>query len=404
MLLPQHIIHLYISGFSFYEKGNAIVSNDISVLRQKLLIFLFTLIIFVPFILTNRVVGENTERRTLAVFPNLYNEDGKMNTQYLSQFEEWFNDHFGLRRMAIETNGWIHLDLLGVSTTDEVIIGEDNWMYLSKTVPIVNNSSLYSEYQLNCIRAKLIDIKNYLAEKDITLMVTIIPLKERLYPDYFPSYYYKACDESCYDQIMSILDDLEIQHVDMKRELSNKASESEEYLYLRTDEHWTMTGAFYGYQSIISELSNEYPNMTPYEQNDYQIEKIEVTNGSTINKLGVTLPFKYREYSQHYLPRFELPYSVDNYEYNYDGFYHYIKTTSVDNRKPKLLMLRDSFTGDEDEDERWQMWRFLSLHFSCAEYYWTYDFESVKDIIDETKPNVVIIEAFELYESQLFGI
>lgn len=49
----------------------------------------------------------------------------------------------------------------------------------------------------------------------------------------------------------------------------NLAVHSDEYIYFRTDHHWTQRGAFYGYQAFVECLGEKKPSLSDYEKTDY---------------------------------------------------------------------------------------------------------------------------------------
>lgn len=44
---------------------------------------------------------------------------------------------------------------------------------------------------------------------------------------------------------------------------------SDEYIYFRTDHHWTQRGAFYGYQAFANSLGEQKPVLSDYKKTDY---------------------------------------------------------------------------------------------------------------------------------------
>jgi hypothetical protein len=70
--------------------------NKASRIFDNLLIATFIIGLFLPLVLTHNRKESATEKRKLAEFPEL-KWDQKSMTKFPSQFESFFNDHFGLR-------------------------------------------------------------------------------------------------------------------------------------------------------------------------------------------------------------------------------------------------------------------------------------------------------------------
>ena len=66
-------------------------------------ILAFFAMILVPLSMTNLKNGKISvdEKRKLASFPEIHNEDGTWNKNYTANFENWINDNIGLRSKMV---------------------------------------------------------------------------------------------------------------------------------------------------------------------------------------------------------------------------------------------------------------------------------------------------------------
>ena len=69
-----------------------------------------------------------TENKELSELPKIEDEHG-ININYLGELGNYFQDHFAFRQQMVSANAAIYGKLFGASTTDQVVIGKNNWMY-----------------------------------------------------------------------------------------------------------------------------------------------------------------------------------------------------------------------------------------------------------------------------------
>ena len=74
-----------------------------------------------------------TENKKLSELPKIKDENG-ININYLGQLGDYFQDHFAFRQQMVSANASIYGKIFGASTTDQVLIGNNNWMYYTGTL------------------------------------------------------------------------------------------------------------------------------------------------------------------------------------------------------------------------------------------------------------------------------
>lgn len=129
-------------------------------LKKMKIIFIlcFIIMISIPMMCVNRIQGKvsETEKRTLAQFPNFINEgDGKFNHNFPQEFNSWINDNIGFREFFGKINAKINYNLMESSPSNSVHIGKDGWLFYTND----NNIEIASgEYLLD--EKILLEIKN----------------------------------------------------------------------------------------------------------------------------------------------------------------------------------------------------------------------------------------------------
>ena len=130
-----------------------------------------------------------------------------------------------------------------------------------------------------------------------------------------------------------------------------------EYLYYRTDHHWTTLGAYYGYLAWAKQQ-----NVTPWEQEDFQIEPLtKEFYGTLDSKLGGAgeadtinlyypksavayhLDYEMGEFQRDSLYDMEKLEGKDKYAVFLGGNYGLVTIEGVCDNGRTLVMIKDSF-------------------------------------------------------------
>ncbi|MEG1049507.1 MAG: DHHW family protein [Oscillospiraceae bacterium] len=178
------------------------------------------------------------ENRKLQAFPS-FSVKSLVENKYTPKVEDFTEDHFILR------NYWISLksiseSLIGKRENNGIVYGKDGYMF---TKYLVENT----ENQDKNIAA----IKTFMdrhPDKNTTVM--LIPTAsaiEEYRNGYAPVFDASGMIEKAKTQLGK--DFLDVQDV-----LYSHAKEGGEYVYYRTDHHWTSQGAFLGYEEYIKSI------------------------------------------------------------------------------------------------------------------------------------------------------
>ena len=225
-------------------------------------ICMFVLIIVVlpiALFLTNKEEEINQENRTLAEFPNfnIRNIDG-----WITQFDEYVNDHIPRRSDIIRTKNLIDLNMLGISPSKKVVCGEEGWMYLAESVDWYRGKELYTKEELERIEENLLFLANKMSDMGGEFILFIAPNKESIYPEYLP----KTIDVSTYnktDQIVELLIKNGITYVFPKEEIEKYKDKWQ--LYAKRDTHWNSKGAYIGTSKLNKYIGTEMPILEDLE-------------------------------------------------------------------------------------------------------------------------------------------
>lgn len=206
-----------------------------------------------------------TENKELKEWPQ-WREDENFNLSFLSDMGDYFQDHFAFRQELVTANALLYGKIFGASTTDQVIIGTNNWMYYTGTLNDYLGRSIMSERKTFNAVHNLKLMQDYAEERGSQFILAIAPNKNSVYDQNMPYYYVKSEEESNYQKLKEGLEHAGIHFVD----LLSAFRQEEEILYLARDSHWTNRGAVLAYNQMMQETSMDYET---YETVPYEVRK-----------------------------------------------------------------------------------------------------------------------------------
>ena len=216
------------------------------------------LVVLVLNVLTPVNKTSEMENRGLAQRPN-FNWTTLRDGSFFKNYQTFESDQF------VGRNSWIHLNYLiqkvsGVRKIQDVYLCHDQLM---EEMPEPNQTQLKRNIQA------INDFAN--AHKDINMQMVLAPNAISVQADRLPAFADVKDQESEMNQITK---DLSIQSVDVNSALKKH---KDEYIYYKSDHHWTSLGAYYAAHAINSNIQlNQY-------------DKREVSNsfqGTLASKVG----------------------------------------------------------------------------------------------------------------------
>ena len=336
------------------------------------------------------------ENRTLAPMPE-FSLERQVLAAFPRKFEEYFNDRFGLRDLLVTWHGCTKVFLLGMSTTDEVLIGKEGWLFYAtgNIIPDYRGAHPYSSRELRAWQWILEERRDYLASMGIRYVLFIAPEKSTIYPEYLPDAVNRGKRPSRLDQFMSHMkaySDVEV--IDLREALLR--AKTRERVYRRTGTHWNDVGAFVAYEELVKHLAGTYPVLKPLPRSAFEVREVDdggsggcarlLGLGNQLKDVRITFFPRYRPAAREIEPTPLLG-----------------TRTDAQNRKaslmtqdrtdlPSAVVIRDSFMTF--------IIPWLAEHFRRSAYVWgTFDLE----VVEDEKPDVVIQEMAERRLSHRFG-
>lgn len=297
----------------------------------------------------------------------------------------------------IATNLWGH-DFLVTSLTNfrlkigdrvfqQALVGKEGWLEFTGDGNLsgYENNLIIPAAVLQSQQQKLKKLYDVLGKRKITLLLVIVPNKSTIYPDKLPDELTKLRPQSQLDSFTTYIQ----KHgppvlVDLRSALLNGRKTQD--IYYKTNTHWNGYGAFIGYTEIMKELSKTYPELLPKNINEFNITPGKPYVHDIPKLMGATsllepgIPFTPKENNFHWVTM------------NDDAAVPMKVFVTPNDNSPTLLMYMDSFGGG--------MQNLIAPHFSKATFvlnHSQYADTISMQMIDITKPNIVIIEFVERY-------
>lgn len=198
------------------------------------------------------------ENRKLSQIPIL-SLKSYIDTSFSSDYEKYINDQFFLRDNWIDLKSRIEY-LLGKRENNDIIFGKEN--YLFKKFTTFNDEML--ENNLNSI---ITFTNNYNKEVDFF----IIPNSYAVYDELTPRYLPLVDQLSLINSINSYLSLKSNDHINTINVAEELLKNKDDYIYYKTDHHWTSYGAYLAYLTYMDYLGLEIVDIN-------NLEKITINN------------------------------------------------------------------------------------------------------------------------------
>lgn len=167
---------------------------------------------------------------------------------YTDDLEKYVADHFSGR-----------VDWLEIKSGVESLIGkkEINGIYVLDDRLIEK----ISEPDYSDVDKSIKAINTFATENDIPVYMMLVPTSAEFYMDELESFYPQLDQREFIDYVYSLL---EIPTIDVYDVMN---SHKDDYIYYRTDHHWTSLGAYYAYVAAAEKMG-----YTPHKLSDYTLE------------------------------------------------------------------------------------------------------------------------------------
>lgn len=217
-----------------------------------IVVIFFSVILFfsAAAFLTDDRVSSQLEGRNLEVEP-VADPKEMISGEYSKKFERYFSDQFPLREKWIEGNAYIDKNLLAKELIRGIYINDNGYMITPINPPD-------SEKAINNINNRLNSFADELKEKNVKTYFALVPNKSTMMESELPDYVESHANELTDRLLRGFSTD--VNALDFREDIGKRLIK-EENLYFYTDHHWKPKAAYYAYERIIDEMSDDFPEI-----------------------------------------------------------------------------------------------------------------------------------------------
>lgn len=220
------------------KKSTSLLRYPVLVAFCLFFLGMFALDIFTP----DRAYSE-LENTTLSQRPTLTAFTAKGLNNYFTAYTKYVKDQIVARDEWISLQSVVETVLLQKQQNGGILLGDDGTMY-------DRNFGLLSSEE-RTLAKNTAALQSLCARYPGKVNVLLAPAASVIYPDKVPANAPLLDEESYLDSLAQTVEAAGGSFIDVRQNLSDHR---EEYLYYRTDHHWTTLGAYYAYEQFCTNL------------------------------------------------------------------------------------------------------------------------------------------------------
>lgn len=317
---------------------------------SKSVIALFLLLIFgftaVTFVWPKRSFSEN-ENRVLSEAPE-FTVEKLFQGEFMSEYETYITDQFFLRDEWIKLKTQAEMALCK-KDINGVYIGKDGYLIERHEDSEIDKEML--EKNKKYLQQFVERYEKMLGAERVKVM--LVPTASEILTEKLPAFAEGFDQNGMIDSIYANLPAgtaLDVR--DVLRE------HAEEYIYYKTDHHWTTLGAFYAYQAYCEAVGFQVPELSAAEQLAVSDEFLGTVYSKLNMKLSTDTMYKFIlpdtpsvfQMTVDMTEKFDTIYNEefldqkDKYSYYLDGNHALTEITSDGEGQGTLLIIKDSYS------------------------------------------------------------
>ncbi len=243
------------------------------------------------------VEGIREEGRTPAPFPDV-DDTAVLDGSFSGAFEDWFADAQGTRITLLRWRNRLWWFGLRHSPTPDMVRSEEGWIFTTKrtSIPVFRGLRPLTLRQLETLRNYIERRAQWLALRDIEMLLVIAPNKQSIYPERIPERYTQHGPTQL-DQLlehMAATSDVPLHdfRTVLRAETAHDRPEAGDYTYHPLGTHWTDRGARVAAATMIDILARglapDFPGWGPLPDDAFRVEPRDTPGDSSANRLHLS--------------------------------------------------------------------------------------------------------------------
>lgn len=350
----------------------------------------FFILLFLPMLHISDAEKSEQENRMLAKYTPLIDYWGGYNLKYGKNFDAWFSDRFWGRDELIKVYYKIK-KINKYTITAKASKLKNDWYFNDNELSTLT----ISEKQKVQYKKNIQYLLQFCKENNIKCYMEIVPAKIYYAKDGLINNKLKEYNDTLPQFIKYIKETLNFEIIYPLDEL--KEADKSDYVYFKTDHHWTDWGAYIGYQALLKQLKKDFPDIYETKEGDFDISYSKKVRAEADRKYWQGYTCNLLHQNQ------DCSLNID-YKY-YDGKNKHINAISYgefhnSDGKYKALLIGNSFT---ENFKPFLVYSFKDIkRFRCnTASYDDLKLSRWKKEILEFKPDVLILLFQEIYTDKL---
>lgn len=179
---------------------------------------------------------------------SLENKMESINGKFIESIRKEFDQQIPIEDFAISFWSGLKFSLFKEGSKGE-LTGRENWLFTTEEF----EENLEGEFSRADYFKRISHVQNYFQQRDISLVLVLIPSKSRIYSDQLPGYPPSERQQSRYSDAVETLRSSSINVVNLKQPFLNR--KGEEQLFYKYDTHWTFEGALLSAEEIKKQIN-----------------------------------------------------------------------------------------------------------------------------------------------------
>ncbi len=287
------------------------------------------------------------ENRALMTMPELDKDslDTLYDGSFQHDYEEYLSDQFEFRSFWVKTKTGI-MRALGRKDLNGVYFGKDDYLIEKyQESDFDSELVLYNEEVMS-------GFLNYTQDSGINSVCAFVPSKYAALKTKLPNKVIPYSTKYICDDVKDFADKAKV--ISLEDELSKH---SDEYIYYRTDHHWTSLGAYYAYDALSSSLGYESVDIKDLKSEEVSkdflgstYDKIQIsTTADTITSYSPIVELEVNNFEEGSTSKTlydsDMLKTKNKYDYFIGGNYSQLDITTNSKSDKTLLLIKDSYAN-----------------------------------------------------------